>query len=184
MPLLPVLFLLLFSLNAVGQVVLPDSVKNKIAQLNGEILLPLDAEYRNTSFFNNEKEDEPQWDVILSDRKHKREIRYMFLPDTSSSHFPPDITVYRLVLHICKNEENSVVTARELSEDELFDWYQCDSGKIYQFPPKIALGYYAYCRLIAIHREGRGKVVICLLYNDPQDLQEGHTYSFRFLDDK
>ena len=77
MPLLPVLFFLLFSLNAAGQVVLPDSVKNKIAQLNGEILLPLDAEYRNTSFFKNEKEDEPKWDVVLSDRKHKREIRYI-----------------------------------------------------------------------------------------------------------
>lgn len=77
-----------FSLNAAGQVVLPDSVKNKIAQLNGEILLPLDGDYKNTSFFKNEEEAEPHWDVILSDRKHKREIRYMFLPDTSSSHFP------------------------------------------------------------------------------------------------
>jgi hypothetical protein len=176
--------LLLLSLNAAGQVTLADSVKHKISQMRGEILLPLDAEIRNTSFFKIGPEEEPNWDVILADRKHKREIRYMFLPDTSGSYFPPDMSVYRLVLHICKNDENSVVTARELSEDELFDWYQCDAGKIYQFPPKLALGYYAYCRLIAIHREGRGKVIICLLYNDPQDLQEGHTYSFRFLDDE
>ena len=92
MPLLPVLFLFLFSLHAAGQVELPDTVKNKIAQLNGELLLPLDADIRNISFFKTGQEEEPSWDLTLADRKHKREIRYMFLPDTTSSHFPPDMS--------------------------------------------------------------------------------------------
>lgn len=178
MPIILTFLLVFLSYILTGQVNLPEPVIAKITQLNGEILLPIDADFKLRSSFI--EEPEPQWDLIISDKQHKREIRYLFLPDTSSSHFPPDMTVYRLVLHICKNEENSVVTARELSEDELFDWYQCDSGKIYQFPPKLTLGYYTYCRLIAIHREGRGKVVICMLYNDPQNLQEGHQYSFRF----
>jgi hypothetical protein len=182
MPIILTLFLVFLSSILSGQVTLPDTVIAKISQLNGEILLPIDADFKFRSSFI--EESDPQWDLIISEKQHKREIRYLFLPDTSTSYFPPDMTVYRLVLNVCKNEENSVVTARELSEDELYEWYQCDSGKIYQFPPKLTLGYYAYCRLIAIHREGRGKVVICLLYNDPQDLQEGHTYSFRFLDDK
>jgi len=182
MPNILTLFLVFFSSLLFGQLTLPDTVQFKITQLKGEILLPIDADFKFRSSFI--EESDPQWDLIISEKQHKREIRYLFLPDTSASYFPPDMSVYRLVLNVCRNEDNSVVTARELSEDELFDWYQCDSGKIYQFPPKLTLGYFTYCRLIAIHREGRGKVVICLLYNDPQYLQEGHNYSFRFLDDK
>jgi hypothetical protein len=159
-------------------VALPDTIKTKLRLLKGEMLLPVDGDFKFRTPFM--EEPGTSWDLIISDKQHRREIRYLFVPDTTNSFFPPDMTVFRLVLQVSQNEENSVITARELSEDELFDWYQCDSGKIYQFPPKLSLGYYDYCRLISLHREGRGKVVICTLYNDPQDLQEGYQYSFRF----
>ena len=121
MPNILTLFLVFFSSLLFGQLTLPDTVQFKITQLKGEILLPIDADFKFRSSFI--EESDPQWDLIISEKQHKREIRYLFLPDTSASYFPPDMSVYRLVLNVCRNEENSVVTARELSEDKRISCY-------------------------------------------------------------
>jgi|GEM_PF-1059453 len=163
-----------------GQSPVPDSVFQKLQLLGGEILVPADADIRNLPLGDEEAQD---WDFALRDRNHQREVRYLFSPDSSQTHPSPDMAVYRLVLNLCANEENSIITARDLSEDELLDWHRCDGGKIFQFPPKSRLGYFTFGRLTYLYRVGRGKVIICLLYNDPKSLPEGYTFSFRFLGD-
>lgn len=150
--------------------------------LNAEVMPPLDGGYKAYSPAQNTTQN-CQWG--LRSRKEKLEIRYLatpFITQKHSENYHP-IAAHRLAMHVCSNEENTIITARDLSDHEQEVLYNVDWGRVYIFPPKPDFSSYSYCKMIALYKEGKGMVYIFNLFDNPSPNIDSRLYSFRFVEE-
>lgn len=174
------LLLVLPFLKAQKKINLNEEFGAALQLLNAEVMPPLDGDYRvfrpSENFTQN-----CQW--ALRSRKEKLEIRYIASPFTKQkrSQAYPSLAAHRLAMHICSNEEDAMITARDLTEHEQEVLYNADWGRVYIFPPKLDFSPYTYCKMIALYKEGKGMAYIFNLFDNPSPNIDSRLYSFRFI---
>ncbi|MEO0341683.1 MAG: hypothetical protein AAF242_21050 [Bacteroidota bacterium] len=154
-----------------------------LQQVDAEVMPPLDAGYKVRYPVSNRTQNY-QW--VLRSRKERLEIRYLVSPFTASNPTLkyPAIAAHRLAMHVCSNEEEAMISARDLDEEELQDFYNADWGKIYIFPPKDDFSTYAYCQLVVLFKVDRGIVYLFHLFDEPSPAIDQRLYSFRFKENQ
>ena len=175
--------LLIFnSLPLKAQPSVEDEFRAALEKLNAEVMPPLDGDYKAWRPLKNLTQNS---DWAIRSRKEKLEIR--FLTSTVSDNQPtmkyPSIAAHRLALHICSNEENTGISARDLTEHEQEDLFNADWGRIYIFRPKLDFAQNAYCKMVALHKEGKGMAYIFYLFDEPSPNIDNRLYAFRFIPD-
>ncbi|MEM6378485.1 MAG: hypothetical protein AAF705_09735 [Bacteroidota bacterium] len=177
------LFALLFSpcLQAQKNLRINEEFGKSLQMLNAEVLLPLDGDYRAFIPDNNFTQNCP-W--ALRSRKERLEIRYLTSPFTTQKRAQkyPSIAAHRLAMHVCSNEEDAIITARDLSKHEQEVLYNADWGRVYIFPPKTDFSSFAFCKMIALYKEGKGMAYIFNLFDNPSPNIDSRLYSFRFIE--
>lgn len=155
---------------------------NALQLLNAEVMPPLDGAYKTYNPSQNSTQN-CQW--ALRSRKEKLEIRYLATPLSlgKKTQQYPSIAAHRLAMHVCSNEENAIITARDLSEHEQEVLYNADWGRVYIFPPKLDFSSYTYCKMIALYKEGKGMAYIFNLFDNPSPNIDSRLYSFRFMEE-
>jgi len=118
----------------------------------------------------------------IRSRKDGLEIRYLLSPAQEeqpiSNH--PELAAHRLAMHICSNEENSIMTTRELTDNEREVLYNADWGKVYILSPKVDFSPYTYCKMVVLYRENSGLAYIFNLFDEPSQNIDNKLYTFRF----
>lgn len=150
--------------------------------LNAEVMPPLDGAYKTYKPARNSTQN-CQW--ALRSRKERLEIRYLATPLSAQKHTRkyPSIAAHRLAMHICSNEEDAIITARDLSAHEQEVLYNADWGRVYIFPPKLDFSPYTYCKMVALYKEGKGMAYIFNLFDNPSPNIDSRLYSFRFMEE-
>ena len=158
---------------------LPGHVRAFLDTLGAELLFPLDGGYkavplpRSPGFYPVH--------YLLRSTSEKLDIRYSFQPDTSTQ-TPPHLEARRLALHLCSNDENAMITARDLTDLEREELFNADWGKVHLFPPKQEFGDGApFCQMLSIYKKGRGMVHLFIMFEEPSPLLENRLYLVRFL---
>lgn len=161
---------------------LNDKFSEALQRLHAEVMPPLDGAYKVYRPALNDTQN-CQW--ALRSRKERLEIRYLAAPfSTRKPNLKyPSIAAHRLAMHICSNEENSIITARDLTEHEQETLYNADWGRVYIFPPKLNFSPYAYCKMVALYKEGKGMAYIFNLFDNPSPNIDSRLYSFRFMEE-
>ena len=154
-----------------------------LQEVDAEVMPPLDAGYKVRYPVSNRTQNY-QW--VLRSRKEKLEIRYLVSPfnTTSPTLKYPAVAAHRLAMHVCSNAEEAMITARDLDEEELQDFYNADWGKIYIFPPKDDFSLYAHCKMVVLFKEDRGIVYLFHLFNEPSPAIDQRLHSFRFKENQ
>lgn len=157
---------------------IPEDVRPLLKMLHAEILFPLDGGYYALPHLR-EAAFQPCHYRLFS-RSEGMEIRFLLQPD-SSENIPPHIESRRLALHLCSNDDQAVITARDLNEVELETLLGADWGKVHLFSPKPEFGNGApFCQMLSIHKNGRGMIHIFFLFSEPSQLVENRLYLARF----
>lgn len=173
-----ILLLLAIPLGMTAQKPLPPEFLNRLMEVGAEMLIPLDGGYKGEE---GEKNPYCSWDYALRSRLERLEIRYVVRPDTADSRRSPAIDAHRMALNLCSNDEDAVMTARNLTEEELYDLYNADWGRVYNFPPKLFFSASRYCQMLAMYKAGRGLIFVFLLFDEPTPEIEHRLYAMRFL---
>ncbi|NRB61793.1 MAG: hypothetical protein HRU40_01965 [Saprospiraceae bacterium] len=151
-----------------------------LQKMNGEIMVPLDGDYKPLVIEDNSVQ-EYQW--ALGSASEHLEIRYLTILDNNQQLLNyPHLEASRLAMQICDNSEDARITARDLTENERTNLYNADWGRVYIFPPKPTFGAYLYCKMVAVFKEGSGLMVIFHLFDEASPEIDNRLYTFRFID--
>lgn len=158
---------------------LPPGLSTALLQMNAEVLPPIDGGYKGFQPPENFTQN-CQW--AIRSRKDGLEIRYLLAPDPpeSSASPNPHLAAHRLAMHISINDENALMTARELTDNEREVLYNADWGKVYVLTPKPDFSPFTYCTMVALYRKGSGLAYIFNLFDEPSQNIDNKRYTFRF----
>lgn len=169
----------LLSARVLAQTNIPEHAHPLLQRLEAELLFPLDGGYKPMPL-PGKNAFQPVHFQLYS-REEGLQIRFFLQPDTSSR-LNPHLESRRLALHLCSNDENAIITARDLTTLEQESLFQSDWGKVHLFPPKPEFGDGApFCQMLSIYKEGRGMIHIFILFQEPSPIVENRLYLARFL---
>ncbi|HKK73618.1 MAG TPA: hypothetical protein VJ953_00990 [Saprospiraceae bacterium] len=158
---------------------LPNELSAVLQFMDAEVMPPIDGGYRGFRPPDNLTQN-CHW--AIRSRKDGLEIRYLLSPAQEeqpiSNH--PELAAHRLAMHICSNEENSIMTTRELTDNEREVLYNADWGKVYILSPKVDFSPYTYCKMVVLYRENSGLAYIFNLFDEPSQNIDNKLYTFRF----
>lgn len=158
---------------------IPNELSAALQFMDAEVMPPIDGGYRGFRPPDNFTQN-CHW--AIRSRKDGLEIRYLLSPDQEeqpiSNH--PELAAHRLAMHICSNEENAIMTARELTDNEREVLFNADWGKVYILSPKADFSPYTYCKMVVLYRENSGLAYIFNLFDEPSQNIDNKLYTFRF----
>jgi hypothetical protein len=149
-----------------------------------EVFTPLDAKYRDFEPHDNQLEN---YDFRIVSRKEKMDIRYTIKPSRQGDIMSqnPHLLTMRAVASIATNEQDYAISALEMSEKELQNDFNADWGMTYFFTPKNDFAMTPHCRMIALHKEGKGTVFVFYLFdNVKNEALDKRYFSMQFLKEK
>ncbi len=177
-----VLLLGLGSLPLSAQPELPTDFQSRLDQYQLQFLFAADSDYRPYRYQLN---DYQPCDFAMRSRRERLQIRYLIEPlDTNSfmSHLP-QMLASRMVTHLAKNEEESVISMHELSEEQTLDEFHADWARIFYFPPKTNFSDYEHCRMLALYKEGVAMAYVFFLFDKPPVQLDQRLLTLQFLED-
>lgn len=158
----------------------PLVISTLLEHLNGEILQPLDGDYRPVRIFDNPIQT---YHWAIGSTREQLEIRFLVIPDEGQRVMDyPHLEASRIAMQVCSNEPDAAITARDLTEEERTNLFHADWGRIFMFPPNQRFGLYLHCKMITLFRENRGIMVIFQLFDEPSPAIDNRLHSFQFLD--
>jgi len=162
-----------------GQYNYSPAFAKKLLEMNAEIMPPLDGGYRKIRTSGSWIQD---CDWAIRSKREKLEIRYLVTPlETGGPGMQhPDLAAHRLAMHLCSNDDDAMISGRDLTEHEVKNIYNADWGRIYIFPPKLGFAPHAYCKMVALQREEEGLVYIFNLFDTPSPAIDSRMYTFSF----
>ena len=171
---------LIFSQN----ITYPPVFEALLTEVGIEVFLPLDSKCRDFEPHQNQLE---AYDFRIVSRKEKMDIRYTIKPCRQGdimSHNPHLLTM-RAVASVATNEQDYVISALEMSEQELQNDFNADWGMTYFFTPKNDFANTPHCRMLALHKEGKGTAFVFYLFdNVKNEALDTRYFSLQFLKDK
>lgn len=109
--------------------------------------------------------DQPFWGNHFSTFSRKNQIEIKIVLDTTLLDFP-NIQLGRWLAQIASNDPESVISRVPLDPDVLMHQYGADWGGLYFFKPKFSSTFYNECKLLALHKEGKGMIFVFILFNE------------------
>lgn len=146
----------------------PAAFEKKLIETNLWISQPLDAGYELHPIFENEHQD---YDFSIRSRNEYMEIRYYVLPYSESDtlSMSPDVLCLRASTAIAVNDDDAYLTMFRINRKELSESFGADWGILYFLTPKPGFSPAKYCRMLALHKEGVGSVLVFFLFDDPNN---------------
>lgn len=159
---------------------LPDSFQYQLAELNAAIIRPLDSDFKAINI-KSSRFQAPQF--VMYSRQEKLEIRYYLQTAAEMGSFQgmPHVASSRLLIDISSNDDDALLTAHSFT-DEAFLTFGADWAKLFTFKPKRSFSDTQYAQLVALYKEGRGLIYVCLLFNKPPESLDTRQLAIRFLD--
>lgn len=158
----------------------PVQFNELLSQVGIEFHEPADAGYKDIRTIENEYQE---YEFAIWSRKEKLEMRYAVLPYDEKDVFSanPHILTARALTSIATNEEDSNISAIQLTEKALERDFNADWGMVYFFKPKIGFSAHAHCRMVALYKEDRGTVLIFHLFEKASnEALDTRYYALRF----
>lgn len=166
-----------------AQVALTPRFEALLEQAGLEFITPLEARYKPARM---DRDPFQHYDYAMRSRLEKMEVRYIVKPyeaDDPLCEFPV-ISATRLVTHLATNEEDYVISEREIAPDILAKDFNADWGRQYFFHPKPHFADTRHCELLALHKAGRGTAFVLFLFNEPSRELGNRFYALRFEEKK
>ncbi|MFT4758067.1 MAG: hypothetical protein ACI9XO_000643 [Paraglaciecola sp.] len=178
------LFLSLSTFVFAQNITYPAAFQDLLTEVSIEIFTPFDSKYRDFEPHNNQLE---KYDFRIVSRKEKLDIRYAVKPCRKGdimSHNPHLLTM-RAVASVATNEQDYVISALEMSKEKLQNDFNADWGMTYFFTPKNDFARTPHCRMIALHKEGKGTAFVFYLFDNVKNEALNRRYfSMQFLKEK
>lgn len=159
----------------------PKNFKKLLKAANIDFFEPLESRYKD---FAIQKNDLARYDFCMASRKEKMEIRYSIIPWSEENFMSqnPHLLIMRTVSSIATNEQEYIITATQMNKFDLQNDFNADWGMTYFFRPKEAFSSQPHCRVIGLHKEGKGTAIIYYLFDDVKnEALNTRYYALRFL---
>lgn len=148
------------------------------------VIEPLDENFRARGNFDN-----PTQNFHYRVQSKYDDVEYRFYLIPYDDHRPqtqmPHVETGRIMMNVATNEgdEEEMIVQRNLDADELqatgAEW----GAEFYLRPKRTFTERYEFCRLVSLYREGRGTVLMFVLFNDPGNRELDRSYDWlRFHD--
>lgn len=123
-------------------------------------------------------------DFVVYSRKEKLQIRYFLQPldTTDQMSYLPQLLGSRMVTHLARNEDESVISVHGLAAEQVAIDFRADWGRIYYFPPKEQFSGYQHCQMLVLYREPDLAAYVFLLFDDPPPSLNDRLLSLQFLE--
>ncbi|MBR9920436.1 MAG: hypothetical protein GYB31_06315 [Bacteroidetes bacterium] len=147
----------------------PADFEEKVEAAKLQITRPLDSGYETVPIYENPYQD---YHYAIRSDKEDMEIRYYVLPyneqDTLSMF--PDVLCLRASSSVAVNDDEALMSMLPILRTELRQNFGADWGIIYFFEPKPDFTGFKHCRMLALHKEGIGSVLVFFLFDDPNNV--------------
>lgn len=146
---------------------------------------PVEARYKDIPVWK-EAAQYQAYDFAIRSRKEALEIRYVIFPfDKKSPVFQaPGVECTRVTMHLASNDEDALISALGIGEEELEESYNADWGKIFFFQPKKSFSQRKHCKMLALYAEGKGMAFIFFLFDEPSKELNNPFLTLRFQEDE
>ena len=166
-----------------GTAQLPEDFATNLAHMQLDLLEPLDGDYQQKRVFDNAVQ---RFDYRLRSKYDDLDVRFLLLPYDARrpQTTMPHVETGRIVMNLAVNEAEEVVAQRALS-DEVLARTNADWGMEFYLRPKPGFTEnYVFTRVVSLYREGRGTVLMFVLFNDPGNRALDRTFDWlRFMDE-
>lgn len=177
------LLLLLANNKLLAQLRLPSDFVKSLDEMGLDFFQPLDGKYFSQTYLNNEL---LKADFIIRSRKEKLEIRYNLFPDDPANEIDdlPHIRSIQMASHLASNDDDSIVTAVSLSDDDLGKArFNADWGKLFYFRPKIVFSTREHCQMLVLYKEGKGMAFVFYLFDEAGEFLDNRLLSLAFYEE-
>ena len=136
---------------------LPPILLEKLEAMEAELLLPLDSDYR---VIPGREDDFQPCDFAIRSRKEGMEMRFLLLPTDY-----PHVLAVRTATPVATNDPQAPIALLTLGAEELL-LFHADWGVEYVFTPKPGFSEHRFGKLMVLHKEGRGAVMVFFLFDE------------------
>ena len=147
-----------------------------------EFVYPLEAGYKDIPVYRNGFQ---RYDYAIRSRKEKLEIRYIIVPyeeHNPKTHFP-QVGSMRMLTNLASNNQDLLVTGLDIEAEQLKEEFNADWGKVFFFQPKAGFSRKLHCKMLALHKEGKGTAYVFFLFDDPGRALDHRFLALRYSDD-
>ncbi len=164
-----------------GQIELSPSFQILLQEADLDFIYPLEGKYKERRVSSVSAKYE-NYDYAIFSRKEKIEIRYAIRPfdQKDLSSVAPHVASMRIVTHLATNDINEIISGLSLDPEVVKKDFNADWGKVFIFQPKSRFAFYKQCKLLALHREGKGTAFIYFLFDEPSKELDNRLVSLRF----
>ena len=158
----------------------PDTAfARRLAEMELEIIQPLESDYRNLGPAENDYLSCP---LVVRSRREKLEIRYAVRPVAELGYLAaaPHVAAGNLAARLASNDEDTFLAVHSLPAAAVREDYGADWLKLYTFPPKRGFSERTTCQMVALFREGVGMAYVFLLFDRAPELLDARTNALRF----
>lgn len=178
--LLPLFFL--FFINSVfGQKIeLNEAFQAKLNEVKVDFFEPLEAAYRDVPV-QKEANKFQDYDFAIRSKKEKLEIRYLIHPieDNDLAFLPPSANFIRILTHLASNDDEHLIAVHSMTNEGL-KTFGADWGKEAVFTPKSVFSDKKHCKMLMLHKEGRGNVFLFFLFDEANKTLDDRYYALKF----
>ena len=144
----------------------PERFQNLLSQAGIEFFEPVEGSYRDVQVPENQFQN---CDFAIRSNKEDLQIRFCILPWNESDPLSmnPHVATGRMVAAVATNVEIGLISRIQPDPESLRKDFNADWGKQYFFQPKPGFSEKLDCRMVALHKEGKGTAFIFYLFDDP-----------------
>lgn len=178
--LVPLLFFF-FATYLFGQKIeINDTFQAKLDKVQVDFFVPVEIDYKDV-FVKKEAEKFQTYDFAIRSRKEKLEIRYLIHPteDNDLAFLPPAANFMRILTHLASNDEEHLIAVHSMSSENLKN-FGADWGKEAVFTPKAIFSEEKHCKMLMLHKEGRGNIYIFFLFDEASEVLDQRYYALKF----
>jgi hypothetical protein len=146
----------------------PADFRQILNQTGVEFFEPLDACYKDFQPPVNEFQN---CQFAIRSRREDMEIRYLVIPwnENNPATTAPHVITFRTLTTLASNADEAVISAIQPEKEVLQKDFNADWGMIYFFQPKAGISDLPNCRMVALHKEGKGTVFVFYHFKDAEN---------------
>lgn len=156
--------------------------KEKLNAVQVDFFVPLEASYKDVPTIKAAEKFQT-YDFAIRSKKEKLEIRYLVHPieDNDLAFLPPSANFMRILTHLASNDEEHLIAVHSMSSEAL-KTFGTDWGKEAVFTPKGVFSEKKHCKMLMLHKEGRGNIFLFFLFDEASEAIDARYYALKFKD--
>ena len=166
---------------------LSDGFTKKLSAATIDFFVPLDGGYKDIAVFKEAKQFQT-YDYAIRSKKEQLEIRYLITPieNNKRAYLPPSVNFMKTLTHLASNNEEHLIAVHSMSKEAL-EFFNADWGKEAVFHPKVVFSKRQHCKMLMLHKEGRGTAYLFFLFDESPEAMlalDTRYYALKFLEIK